>query len=84
MMGYGIGFAGGGGFAGLFWGLCGILLMVGVVILIVWLVSRLVPQQTAQGPIHPDPLDLLRARFARGEIAEAEFTQAKHVLGYDR
>ena len=32
------------------------------------------PQQTA--------LDTLRERFARGEITEAEFEQAKKVLGY--
>jgi uncharacterized membrane protein len=31
-----------------------------------------------------DALEILRLRFARGEITEAEFVQAKKVLGYER
>lgn len=33
---------------------------------------------------HVEPLEILRARFARGEISEAEFEQARRVLGMER
>ncbi len=82
MMGYGYGF---GGAAGLLGGLGGILLLVGLVILVVWAVSRIAP--AASGvvtPAQPDALGLLRERFARGEITEAEFAEAKRVLGFGR
>ena len=83
MMGYGFGF--GGGAAGLLWGLGGMLLMVGLVILVVWVIARLFqPRSEYAAPGQRDPLDLLRERFARGEITEAEFTQAKRALGYER
>ena len=73
--------------AGLGWGaglwmLGGLVLTIGVVVLIVWVVmsaSRRVddegrrPQQT--------PLDILRERYARGELSAEEFEQAKRVLG---
>ncbi len=82
MMGYGLGY--GAGAAGLLWGIGGILLLVGLVILVVWAVSRVAPGSGAPMAPASDPLALLRERFARGEITEAEFTQAKRVLGYER
>ena len=33
-------------------------------------------------PLRPAPLDILRDRFARGEITADEFENAKRVLGY--
>ena len=33
-------------------------------------------------PLRPEPLDILRDRFARGEITAEEFENAKRVLGY--
>lgn len=80
MMGYGTGL--GFGLGGMLWMLGGILLMVGLVVLVVWAVSR---ATTANHGVAPslagtDPLDILRARFARGEITEAEFIQATNVL----
>ena len=30
----------------------------------------------------PEPLDILRERFARGEISAEEFETAKRILGY--
>ena len=59
-------------------------LMIGVIVLIVWLVSRTGVPATAQGPaaspMAQDPFELLRTRFARGEITEDEYRAAKKVL----
>ena len=81
MIGNGMSF----GSAGFLWGIGGLLLIVGLVVLVVWAVSR----QTSHDarPVEPprsDALDLLRMRFARGEINEAEYAQAKSILGADR
>ena len=71
-----------------------ILILVGVV---VYFVSREVtlrrtPQRPAPPPspgpyvspppARPEPLDILRERFARGEITLDEFEAAKRALGY--
>jgi putative membrane protein len=80
MMGYGTGL--GFGLGGMLWMLGGILLVVGLVVLVVWAVSRATTH--AGGAAAPaertEALDILRARFARGEISEAEYTQAANVL----
>lgn len=81
MMGYGWDGWGAG-----FWMIGGLLLMVGVVVLAVWAVltiSRGSGQAPPQGPSRPAPNEILRERFARGEITEQEFEQAKKVLGPD-
>jgi putative membrane protein len=80
MMGYGDGF----GHPGLFWGCVGIVLLVGLVVLVIWAVSRSTRGVSAASPDRGDALEILRVRFARGEITEAEFVQAKKALGYDR
>ena len=81
MMGYGWDGWGGG-----FWMLGGVLLLIGVIILVVWAVTAL--SRTGQAPTHgpsgPTPNEILRERFARGDISEQEFEQAKKVLGPDR
>jgi hypothetical protein len=33
-------------------------------------------------PVRPEPLDILRERFARGDITQDEFLAAKRALGY--
>jgi putative membrane protein len=80
MMRYGAGFGAGG----LLWSLVGILLVVGLVVLIVWAVSRSTHGVSSASPDRVDALEILRLRFARGEITEAEFVQAKKALGYER
>lgn len=82
MMGYGWG----DGFGGWLWMLGGLVLLVGIVVLVAWAMRGFnlpADRRTDPGP-RTDPLDILRERFARGEITEAEFEQAKRALGYDR
>jgi Predicted membrane protein len=78
MMGY--------GWDGWFWMLGGILLLIGFVILVVWAVTALsrTGHAPTPGPSGPKANDILRERFARGEITEQEFEQARKVLGPDR
>ncbi len=78
MMGYGFG----GSVVGWIWMLGGLLLVVGFVVLIVWAVTSMSRGSTNREPERPTALDILRERFARGEITEQEFEQAKKTLGY--
>jgi putative membrane protein len=78
MMGYGFD----GGAFGWIWMLGGLLVMVGFVVLIVWAVSTMSRGNTNREPERPTALDLLRERYARGEITQQEFEQAKKTLGY--
>lgn len=77
--------------SGLGWGLGGWLgmlgmlaVIVGIVVLVVWLVSRATQSAQPQGPgapgQQPDAMELLRLRFARGEITADEYQAAKNVL----
>ena len=92
MMGYGAGL--GFGLGGWFALLGCVLLVVGTIVLIAWAVGKVThPAQTAaplQAPALPTPtaapqtgsdaLEVLRLRFARGEITADEFLAAKQVL----
>lgn len=82
MMGYGTGVGLGlGGWLGM---LGMIVVVIGVVLLIAWLVGRVAPATQAQPPAGQstghDAFELLRMRFARGEITEAEYRSARQVL----
>ncbi|HEX7948994.1 MAG TPA: SHOCT domain-containing protein [Candidatus Limnocylindrales bacterium] len=59
-------------------------LVIGVILLIAWLVGRVGPTTQPQAPGGQpgghDALELLRMRFARGEITEDEYRSAKKVL----
>lgn len=65
------------------WMLGGLALTIGVVVLIVWAVVS-VGRRADDGGRRPGqtPLDILRERYARGEISAEEFEQAKRILGY--
>lgn len=79
MMGFGNGFD--YGFGGVLLVIGCILLVVGLVALVVWAVSRATAHDhKAQTQQSPEALEILRARFARGEINETEYTQATNVL----
>lgn len=81
MMGYGTGVGFGlGGWLGM---LGMIIVVVGVVLLIAWLVGRVAPATQTQPPVGQpgqDAFELLRMRFARGEITQDEYRAAKQVL----
>ena len=82
MMGYGSGLGFGlGGWLGM---LGMVIVVIGVVLLIVWLVGRVAPATETQPPAGQlagqDAFELLRMRFARGEITEEEYRTAKQVL----
>jgi putative membrane protein len=58
------------------------LLLVALVVAVVLLVRWLgVPHHGAPGPAGRTPLDILRERFARGEIDKEEFDERRRVLG---
>ena len=77
-MGYGFD----GGAVGWLWMFGGLLVMVGFVVLIVWAVGAVSRGSTNREPERPTALDILRERYARGEITQQEFEQAKKTLGY--
>jgi putative membrane protein len=81
MMRYGYGSAGGG-----FWLLIGLLLLIALIVLVVWAVMHFsrTGRAAMHDPSHPTPNEILRERFARGEITAQEFENAKKVLGPDR
>ena len=81
--GYGPGMMGWGGGYGMFFGPLFMLLtlvavIAAVVLLVQWLSGR--SYQGAQVPTGPAPLDILKARFARGEIDRQEFEDRRKVL----
>jgi uncharacterized membrane protein len=52
--------------------------LIGVVLLVVWMVRQFTAGQGAR----PDsPEEILRRRFAAGEISQADYEQAKRTLG---
>ena len=84
MMGYGAGLGFGFGFGGLLALLGCALLVVGIVVLVAWAVGRSGQQQVAQvqpsRPAAQDAVDVLRLRFARGEMTADEYTAATKTL----
>lgn len=84
MMGYGFD----GGALGWIWMFGGLFVMVGFVVLVVWAIGAATrggatrePDRPA-APERPSALDILRERYARGEITQEEFEQARKTLGY--
>jgi putative membrane protein len=80
MMGYdGVGWGGGLLMFG------GLLLVIGIIVLGVWAASSASRAgRPWQDPSRPTPNEILRQRFARGEITDQEFEQAQKILGSDR
>lgn len=80
MMG-GFGMGGLGGFGALFGMGVSLLLFVGLIVLVVWGISQLTrsgPQVSSAGA--GSAVEILNARYARGEITKAEYDQMKTDL----
>lgn len=91
-------FGGGWGMGafGLLWlvsAVLSVVLIVAIIMLVVRYLNRTSPpaqgqwpgQQSAPppaSPVRPEPLEILRDRFARGEITLDDFETAKRALGY--
>ncbi len=73
MFGYGY-----GGPGGWLWMLGGLVLMVGIVLLVVWALGG--TQRQWRDDARPTPLEILRERYARGEITHEEFEQSRQIL----
>jgi putative membrane protein len=69
--GWGMGF--GGPFMIVLW----ILVIAGVVVLVKWLIDQ---SSTSKGSSDKSPLEILRERYARGEINREEYEQKRHHL----
>jgi putative membrane protein len=80
MMGYGagLGFGFGGWLALLGWAL----VVIGVVVLIVWAVGKIGQGAPAapSAPVAGEALEVLRLRFAKGEITSDEYLAARQTL----
>jgi putative membrane protein len=73
MMGDGFGMGFGGGFMWLFWIL--------LIVLIVWAVKAAVGSSNNPSEKQKSALDILKERYARGEIDQEEFDQKRKDLG---
>lgn len=78
----------GGGWYGMFLGPLMMLLFLGVAVAVIVLVVRWlggprhdVPMPPSTAPPGKTPIDLLKERFARGEIDKEEFEERKRILG---
>lgn len=76
MDGYGMG---GFGFGGIFMILWWVLIIVGIVALVKWMASS-TPGTESQGGSGRKALDILKERYARGEIDEQEYQKKKQDL----
>jgi len=71
------------------WMIGGLLLLIGLIVLIVFVVNNWSRGERGRDapsgdPSRPAAMDILRERFARGEINEEQFEQARKVLARDR
>ncbi len=72
---------------GLLSGLAMLLFLAGLVLLVVWFARAMTgPHSMHRAPITPPPtvelpLDILRRRFAAGEISAEDFQKARDLLG---
>ena len=79
----GSGMMGGSGFGvfGMFFGFIFMLLfVVGSVLLVVWIVRQFAPGGTSAPQSTSNALELLKERFAKGEISKEEFADMKKEL----
>jgi len=51
-----------------------------IIALVVWAVRRSAPASPPQQPAQPSPIDIAKARYAKGEITREEFEELKRTL----
>jgi putative membrane protein len=69
-----------GGWGGGFMFFGGLVFLILLIIAVVYL-ARIAQTQTRPGPSGPTPMDILKTRYAKGEITKEEFDRMKHDLG---
>jgi len=79
MNGYGYGMMGGFGFGWIFMILWWVIIIAGVIALVRWLGTS-GSGASSHGGGSRQPLDILKERYARGEINEQEFQKIKREL----
>ncbi len=62
-------------------GLVALVVMVGVAVLVLWLSRRGNTTVTMSAKPQETPLDILKARYARGELTKEQFDQMRQDLG---
>jgi putative membrane protein len=73
-MGFGVGSMFGGGSMIVVW----VLIIVGIIYAVTW--YRGSPRGSELGPIGEAPMDILRKRYAKGEITKEKFDRVKQDL----
>ena len=69
------------GVFGMFFGFLFMLLfIVGSILLVVWIVKQFAPGATSAPPSTSNALEILKERFAKGEITKEEFAEMKKYL----
>ena len=66
---------------GWLWALGGLVVLIALVALVVWAVNSLSRANRGPDERRAQPLDILRERYARGEISKEQFEEAKRTLG---
>ena len=72
-----------GGHLGTWWWsfmFVGMLVPLAVVVLLVWLVVRALQGRPAGNPGRDDPLQILKVRYAKGEVTREEYLRMKEEL----
>jgi putative membrane protein len=67
------------GLGGWLWMLLALAVGIAIVVAFVWLVTSALPGR--QRSTSEDAVQILKARFARGEISAQEYEQARRLLG---
>jgi putative membrane protein len=69
-----------GGWMMLAWGIVFIIFWAAVITLIIWAVRRFTGRDSVSRDLRPNPLDIAKERYAKGEISKEQFEQIKKDL----
>lgn len=57
-----------------------LLFVVGSILLVIWIVKQFTPGGTSNSPSTGNALEILKERFAKGELSKEEFVEMKKEL----